>query len=204
MTEGPAQPERKRHEHLLSLHFGDGRSLGDRVADRFVTVFGGWSYIIWQTAVIIAWMLANALILKSWAHLHKVPDPYPFILLNLGFSAQASYAAPLILMAQNRGARRDKDFAQHQFDVIDTTHQMLADNTALTQQVHDLTATIAANTSVLDEIHAHVQALAPQAGQFPVPATGRGGSGAKTPTAGGGGAGSSGTALPGGGTVTAT
>ena len=136
-------PHRQHHEHLLSRHYGDGRGLGDRVADRFVTVFGGWSYIIWQSAVIIAWMLANALILKSWAHLHKVPDPYPFILLNLGFSAQASYAAPLILMAQNRGARRDKDFAQHQFEIIDATHQMLAQNTDLTAQVHQLVETLA-------------------------------------------------------------
>jgi len=133
---------RQRHEHLLRKHFGDGRGLGDRAADSFVAVFGSWSYIIWQTVVIVAWMLLNTLILRSWIGLHKVPDPYPFILLNLGFSAQASYAAPLILMAQNRGAQRDKDFATHQFEIIDATHQGLAANTDLTQQVHDLTAQV--------------------------------------------------------------
>jgi len=142
----PDQPQerghRKHHEHLLRLHFGDGRSLGDRVADRFVTVFGGWSYIIWQTVVIVLWMIGNTLILRSWMHMGHVPDPYPFILLNLGFSAQASYAAPLILMAQNRGARRDKDFAMHQFEVINTTHQMLDANTALTAEVHELTKAV--------------------------------------------------------------
>jgi uncharacterized membrane protein len=142
---GPVQSARRRHEHLLRLHFGDGRSFGDRAADKFVAVFGSWSYIIWQTVVIVAWMLLNTLILRSWIGLHKVPDPYPFILLNLGFSAQASYAAPLILMAQNRGAQRDKDFATHQFEIIDATHEMLAANTDLTQQVRDLTASVHAH-----------------------------------------------------------
>ena len=163
---------RPHHEHLMGKHFGAGRGLGDRVADRFVTVFGGWSYIIWQSAVIVLWMAGNAYFLRQLG-LHKVPDPYPFILLNLGFSAQASYAAPLILMAQNRGARRDKDFAQHQFDVIDMTHQLLAQNTDLTQQVHAVVGTIAGQTARLDEIHAHLEALTPAAGQFPAPAPAR-------------------------------
>jgi uncharacterized membrane protein len=133
----PAPSARKRHEHLLRLHFGDGRSFGDRSADAFVKVFGSWSYIIWQTVVIVAWMLLNTLILRSWGHLHHVPDPYPFILLNLGFSAQASYAAPLILMAQNRGAQRDKDFATHQFEIIEGIDALLKQNTELTAAVHD-------------------------------------------------------------------
>jgi uncharacterized membrane protein len=106
-------------------------------------------------------MLGNALILRSWIHLHHVPDPYPFILLNLGFSAQASYAAPLILMAQNRGARRDKDFAAHQFEIIDASHQMLADNTALTQQVHDLTVEV---RQLVSGQPANPAAAPPQAG----------------------------------------
>lgn len=149
-----------RHRSILARHYGDGRSRGDVLADKFVAVFGSWSYIIWQTVVIVAWMAGNAWLLRSWAHLGRVPDPYPFILLNLGFSAQASYAAPLILMAQNRGAQRDKDFASHQFEIIESTHRMLEQNTALTEQVK-------ANTDVLDEIHRHVTALAPGAGGFP-------------------------------------
>jgi uncharacterized membrane protein len=139
-----------RHRQLLHKHFGDGRSAGDRAADKFVAVFGSWSYIIWQTVVIVAWMIGNTLILRSWMHLHHVPDPYPFILLNLGFSAQASYAAPLILMAQNRGAQRDKDFATHQFEIIDASHQMLVQNT-------DLTSATKANTDCLEAIAAKVE-----------------------------------------------
>jgi uncharacterized membrane protein len=141
---------RERHKAILRRHYGDGRKPGDVLADKFVAVFGSWSYIIWQTAVIVAWMVLNTLILRSWAGLHHVPDPYPFILLNLGFSAQASYAAPLILMAQNRGAQRDKDFATHQFEIIDASHQMLVQNT-------DLTSATKANTDCLEVIAAKVE-----------------------------------------------
>jgi len=142
MAQPGTQTHRDRHRALLQRHYGDGRKPGDVLADKFVAVFGSWSYIIWQTVVIVVWMAGNTLILRSWLHLHHVPDPYPFILLNLGFSAQASYAAPLILMAQNRGTERDKDFATHQFEIIDASHQMLEQNTELTRQVHDLTTEI--------------------------------------------------------------
>jgi uncharacterized membrane protein len=132
----PPSPSRQRLEHLLHKHYGEGRSLGDRAADKFVATFGAWAYIIWQTVVIVAWVVLNTLILRSWTGLHHVPDPYPFILLNLGFSAQASYAAPLILMAQNRGAQRDKDFATHQFEIIEGIDTLLKQNTQLTEAVH--------------------------------------------------------------------
>jgi uncharacterized membrane protein len=127
-------------EHrLIRRHFGTGRTFGDRLADRFVAVFGSWAYIIWQTVVIIAWMAANAWFLQRFG-VRVVPDPYPFILLNLGFSAQASYAAPLILMAQNRAAARDKDFARHQFEMIEAIHDLIKRDVALTGEVHKLVA----------------------------------------------------------------
>ncbi|HEV2258595.1 MAG TPA: DUF1003 domain-containing protein [Streptosporangiaceae bacterium] len=126
------------HEHhLIRRHFGAGRNLGDRAADKFVAVFGSWAYIIWQTVIIVAWMAGNAWFLKQWGQdigLRKVPDPYPFILLNLGFSAQASYAAPLILMAQNRQSERDKDFARHQFEIIERTDDVSGEVLALQRQ----------------------------------------------------------------------
>lgn len=124
--------------HLIRRHFGDRRTAGDRLADKFVGVFGSWSYIIWQTIVITAWMAANAWFLRQWGHdigLRKVPDPYPFILLNLGFSAQASYAAPLVLMAQNRAAARDKDFAAHQFQLVESVHATAGEVLEINQQI---------------------------------------------------------------------
>ena len=88
--------------HPVNIKLHDGRTFGQRTADRFTNAFGTWTYIIIQSVIIVVWMAINAIgIIYQW-------DEYPFILLNLAFSAQASYAAPLILMASNRSAQRDR------------------------------------------------------------------------------------------------
>jgi uncharacterized membrane protein len=80
----------------------DTRTVGDRMADWVVTTLGSWQYILIQSVVVVAWIIINLLAYKfRW-------DPYPFILLNLLFSTQASYAAPIIMMSQNRAADRDR------------------------------------------------------------------------------------------------
>jgi uncharacterized membrane protein len=72
------------------------------LAERFARFFGTVTYLFWQTVVVVVWILVNGVgFVFRW-------DPYPFILLNLVFSTQAAYAAPLILLAQNRQADRDK------------------------------------------------------------------------------------------------
>jgi uncharacterized membrane protein len=72
------------------------------LAERFARGFGTPRFIIGQTVIVMLWIAANAVAFG----LHW--DPYPFILLNLAFSTQAAYAAPLILLAQTRQAERDK------------------------------------------------------------------------------------------------
>jgi uncharacterized membrane protein len=73
-----------------------------RFAERLARFLGTGRYLVAQTLVVILWIFLNVVgIVNHW-------DPYPFILLNLGFSTQAAYAAPLILLAQNRQADRDK------------------------------------------------------------------------------------------------
>jgi len=63
---------------------------------------GTGRYLLWQTVLVIVWIGLNLFAVKlQW-------DPYPFILLNLAFSTQAAYAAPLILLAQNRQENRDR------------------------------------------------------------------------------------------------
>jgi uncharacterized membrane protein len=98
-------------------------------------------YLLAQTVVVIAWVAVNAVGVFG---LHW--DPYPFILLNLGFSTQASYAAPFILLAQTRQASRDKameEAAARHRDAVAAQHtQLLRENTALTEQVHALTVAI--------------------------------------------------------------
>lgn len=72
------------------------------LAERFARFFGTPRFIIGQTILVALWIAANAAAFSfQW-------DPYPFILLNLAFSTQAAYAAPLILLAQTRQAERDK------------------------------------------------------------------------------------------------
>lgn len=79
-----------------------GREFGERLADRLATVMGSWQFIIAQTIIVTLWVGVNLIAyLSHW-------DPYPFILLNLLFSTQAAYAAPVIMMAQNRQSGRDR------------------------------------------------------------------------------------------------
>ncbi len=88
----------------------DQRTLGERVADSTARVLGSWSFIIGQTILVVLWVILNVV---AWA---RHWDPYPFILLNLMFSVQAAYAAPVLMMSQNRQAQRDRFQAQADFD----------------------------------------------------------------------------------------
>jgi uncharacterized membrane protein len=79
-----------------------------RFAESIARFFGTGRYLAMQTLFVIAWIAVNAIVALNQGSKHTF-DPYPFILLNLLFSTQAAYAAPLILLAQNRQADRDKE-----------------------------------------------------------------------------------------------
>ena len=86
---------------MAQHHSPFGRDRFGRAAEAAARFFGTPQYIIAQTVVVLAWIVLNsAALVRAW-------DPYPFILLNLVFSTQAAYAAPLILLAQTRQAERD-------------------------------------------------------------------------------------------------
>ncbi len=91
--------------------YEEHRTRGDRVADRFAAVMGSWTFIIVQSALLFIWVLLNV---TAWI-MHW--DPYPFILLNLALSFQAAYAAPIIMMSQNRQAAKDRLEAHQDFQV---------------------------------------------------------------------------------------
>lgn len=99
----------------------EGQSFGDKVADAVANGIGSWKFIIWQTIIVIIWMALNVIgIIRHW-------DPYPFILLNLIFSTQAAYAAPIIMMSQNRQNERDRIQAQHDYQInIDAKNEIEA------------------------------------------------------------------------------
>src|SRR5256885_9360490 len=84
-------------------HGAFGEDAFGRRAEKLARFFGTPQYILGQTLIVLVWIALNSLALSfRW-------DPYPFILLNLAFSTQAAYAAPLILLAQTRQADRAKD-----------------------------------------------------------------------------------------------
>jgi len=85
-------------------------TFGQKIADKVANGMGSWGFIIIQTALVILWMGINVIgFIFHW-------DPYPFILLNLLFSTQAAYAAPIIMMAQNRQNERDRYQAKEDFE----------------------------------------------------------------------------------------
>ncbi len=90
-------------------HHKDSSSFGQHLADSVASGMGSWRFIIIQTTIVIIWMGANVVgFINHW-------DVYPYILLNLLFSTQAAYAAPIIMMAQNRQNERDRANAEQDF-----------------------------------------------------------------------------------------
>jgi uncharacterized membrane protein len=80
--------------------------LGARIADGVTDFLGSWRFIAIQTVLVVIWIAGNVILLFHF-------DPYPFIFLNLAFSTQAAYAAPLILLAGNRHSLRDRLTLEH-------------------------------------------------------------------------------------------
>lgn len=136
------------------LHGPFGSDSFGRRAEAFARFFGTPKFLIGQTVLVVAWIVLNVVAASMrW-------DPYPFILLNLAFSLQAAYAAPLILLAQTRQADRDKALseadimhreelaaAQVQREEIagrqtEYLRELLEANTRLTEQVQALTVEI--------------------------------------------------------------
>ena len=85
------------------------RTIGQRIADTVAAAMGSWSFIIVQSVSLAIWIVLNVIAwIEHW-------DPYPFILLNLALSFQAAYAAPFIMISQNRQAERDRLQAEDDF-----------------------------------------------------------------------------------------
>jgi uncharacterized membrane protein len=141
-----------------------GEDAFGRGAEKVARFFGTPQYILGQTLVVVAWIAVNAVAVSlQW-------DPYPFILLNLAFSTQAAYAAPLILLAQTRQADRDKDHET----LVERSHQrmersgvervkaikaetdkltsLLESNTDLTRQDKELTEQVADLTKQIHDL----------------------------------------------------
>lgn len=101
-----------KYLHPANIRIHGHKDRIDYAVDKFVAYFGSISFLGWQTLIIMLWLAINLMaFVKHW-------DPYPFILLNLVFSTQAAYAAPLILMAQNRQTEHDRISAEESYRSI--------------------------------------------------------------------------------------
>ncbi len=131
----------------------ESSTVGDEIADKVASGMGSWKFIIWQTIIVLIWMFLNIVgFIQHW-------DPYPFILLNLIFSTQAAYAAPIIMMSQNRQSERDRIQAQQDYDTnIEAKKEIEALQKHLSKiEIDKLDKIIA----ILNKVDATVNTIAP-------------------------------------------
>jgi len=102
---------RGRVARNVAHEFEEQMTFGQRVADRVAAIIGSWRFIIIQSTMLAVWIALNIT-----AYIYRW-DPYPFILLNLALSFQAAYAAPIIMMSQNRQSEKDHLQAKNDYEV---------------------------------------------------------------------------------------
>jgi uncharacterized membrane protein len=125
------------HKHPVNQAHIDDRDFGERIADQLAAGMGSWTFLIVQTVFMITWVGVNVIWLlnKGW-------DPYPFILLNLALSLQATYAGPIVLLAGNRQSAKDRATLEHAAaeadkggEAVNQILQEIRKNTALTLEI---------------------------------------------------------------------
>jgi uncharacterized membrane protein len=129
-------------------HSPFGRDRFGRAAEASARFFGTPQYILAQSVLVVIWIALNSVaLMRHW-------DPYPFILLNLAFSTQAAYAAPLILLAQTRQAARDhaqsEQLERHRDEAITESRRR---EEAIEKLADELRALLEINTQLTREIH---------------------------------------------------
>ena len=139
--------------HPVNREFSDDAPLGAHIADDVTSFLGSWRFIVIQTAIVLVWIVGNIVLLFNF-------DPFPFILLNLAFSTQAAYAAPLILLAGNRASLRDRMTLEHaaaEADIEDEQNRRLLEgNVEILKRVEGLEKRILdTETSILAAIEEH-------------------------------------------------
>jgi uncharacterized membrane protein len=129
------RPAPQVYRHPVNKKFFESAPLGERIADRVTSFLGSWTFIIIQTVIVAGWVIGNVILILHF-------DPYPFIFLNLAFSTQAAYAAPLILLASNRSSVRDRMTLEHaaeEADIEDEQNErLLSGNTEILKRVEGL------------------------------------------------------------------
>ncbi len=141
------------HRHPVNVVHHDEATVGERVADQAAAGIGSWKFLIIQTIAVVTWVVLNVIgFINHW-------DPYPFILLNLLFSVQAAYTGPVLLLAGNRQAQKDRLTLEHAAEEAEKADQQnveilkaIQKNTELTEKNTELTL------QILKHLQAQVQA----------------------------------------------
>ena len=111
----------EQHKHPVNRLIHDEATLGERVADKASAGIGSWTFLIVQSILIVIYVTLNVIgFVNHW-------DPYPFILLNLCFTIQAAYTGPILLLAGNRQAQKDRLRLEHTAEVAETAERSTLD-----------------------------------------------------------------------------
>ena len=126
--------------------------MGEALADNIAAFIGSWRFLIIQSCLVVAWVTLNTLQATGKIHI----DPYPYILLNLAFSTQAAYTGPVLLLAGNRQAQKDRLTLEHAATEADKADSQ---NVEILQAIKGVTDLTEHNTEVTIAILKHVETL---------------------------------------------
>ncbi len=143
---GKHRSTRVAHRHPVNVvHFQEA-TRGERLADRTAGFIGSWPFLIGQTVLMTGWVIVNAvgIFALKW-------DPYPFIFLNLILSFQATYAGPVLLLAANRHAQKDRLTLEH----------AASESQAGGVRIREILVQITKNTELTNQILAELESSEP-------------------------------------------
>jgi uncharacterized membrane protein len=147
------QPFKHQHPPVQNVNelFDEQLTFGQHAADWVANTMGSWRFIVIQSVILAVWIMLNIVAwVKHW-------DPYPFILMNLVLSMQAAYAAPIIMMSQNRQAAKDR---------LETHNDYLVNQKA-EEEIRAILDHLAAQDQALAQMHQVLVELQIQASQGP-------------------------------------
>lgn len=137
------------HRHPVNVVHHEEATFGERLADRIASGIGSWTFLIVQTFLVSMWVVFNIIgFLHHW-------DPFPFILLNLLFSVQAAYTGPVLLLAGNRQAQKDRLTLEHAAEEAEKADRQ---NVQILKAIQHNTELTEKNTELALQIIQHLQA----------------------------------------------
>ncbi|HKW06897.1 MAG TPA: DUF1003 domain-containing protein [Candidatus Dormibacteraeota bacterium] len=141
------------HKHPVNVVHHEEATHGERLADAIAAGIGSWRFLIIQTAAVLCWVTFNIVgLVNHW-------DPFPFILLNLLFSVQAAYTGPVLLLAGNRQAQKDRLTLEHAAEEADKADSQ---NVEILKAIESISQLTEKNTELTLAILRHVESLVQQ------------------------------------------